>query len=82
MFDEQIETLGSSYKTLHREIQKLFIENWNEIREFSASSIPQEGKGSFHCSEGSKIIKNTIGPQLWHEPICKLKGKLKNMSLV
>jgi len=81
-FDEIRETLESSYKTLHKEIQKLFIANWNKIREFQVPPEPQREKGTFHNSKESITIKNVFGQQLWHEPIYKLKQKLHDMALI
>ncbi len=81
-FDEIRETLESSYKTLHKEIQKLFIANWNIIREFQIPPKPQRGNGTFHYSKESITIKNVFGQQLWHKPIYKLKQKLHDMTLI
>jgi len=81
-FDETMATLGSSYHALHREIQELFIANWDNIRKFQTLSVPQKEKGSFHYSKDSMKIKNIFGPKLWHEPIYKLKQKMEKMALI
>src|SRR3990167_6263369 len=46
--DENKETLQSSYKILHREIQALFKENWKKIRNNELIPQPQEAGGSIH----------------------------------
>lgn len=43
------DTLGSSYTKLHREIQKLFIDNWESIRDNKIKPTPQVGKGTYHA---------------------------------
>jgi methionyl-tRNA formyltransferase len=81
-FDERRATLRSSYHTLHREIQELFIANWDKISKFQTLSAPQQKKGSFHYSKDSMKIKNIFGSKIWHEPIYKLKQKLEKMALI
>jgi methionyl-tRNA formyltransferase len=81
-FDEKRTTLGSSYHTLHREIQELFVANWDKIRKFQIPSSPQQEKGSYHSSKDSLKIKNTFGQKLWNEPIYKLKLQLDKMKLI
>jgi methionyl-tRNA formyltransferase len=80
--NEHTETLESSYKKLHAEIQKLFITNWDAIKNFEISPKPQFGKGSFHRSKDSAGIKSALGERLWSIPIYELKQKLKDASLV
>lgn len=80
--DEHVETLQSSYKKLHDEIQKLFIANWDKIKNFEISPKPQLGKRSFHYLKDSVNIKSAFGEQLWSIPIYELKQKLKDASLV
>lgn len=78
--NERTETLESSYKKLHAEMQELFITNWDVIKDFKISPKPQVGKGSFHLSKDSAGIKSTLGEQLWSIPIYKLKQRLKDAS--
>ncbi|WP_028584667.1 formyltransferase family protein [Desulfogranum mediterraneum] len=47
-FDFSIETLASSYRVLQLEIQKLFIENWSEIKLGRCKREKQNGVGSMH----------------------------------
>lgn len=43
--DEDKETLKTSYEILHREIQALFKENWNKIKNSEINTITQAGGG-------------------------------------
>src|SRR3990167_1746972 len=43
--DEDKETLKTSYEILHREIQTLFKENWNKIKNSEITTITQVGGG-------------------------------------
>ena len=44
--DEDKETLKSSYEILHREIQALFKENWNKIKNSEIAPQKQTGRGA------------------------------------
>lgn len=81
-FDEKSETLRSSYKVLHDEIQKLFISNWDDIKNSKIAAKAQKGEGSFHYSKEASAIKEAFGEGLWSEPIYLLKQKVKEMSLL
>lgn len=50
--DENKETLQSSYEILHKEIQTLFKENWNKIRNRKINPITQAGGGVSTTVEG------------------------------
>lgn len=64
IFKEE-ETLKSSYEKLHKEIQGLFKENWNKVKEGRIKSKKQEGIGSIHYArEYESII----------EPLMKKEG--------
>lgn len=47
-FDENIETLKTTYCLLNQEIQKLFKENWDIIKTKKYLAIKQNGNGSYH----------------------------------
>ena len=54
--DEDKETLKSSYEILHREIQALFKENWNKIKNGEIAPQKQTGGGGLHYKrEGVKF---------------------------
>lgn len=80
--NERVETLASSYKKLHDEIQKLFIVNWTIIKNFQISPSLQFGQGSCHYKKDSVKIKDFFGDKLWFMPIYKLKQELKNTRLL
>lgn len=72
-FDENIETLFSSYKMLHTEIQKLFIKNWDNLKINKLKSIKQVGFSTFHRQNQFEIIKSIIGENVYNIPIVELK---------
>ncbi len=80
--NERVETLESSYKKLHDEIQKLFIVNWTRIKNFQISPSLQPGQGSCHYKKDSVKIKDFFGDKLWFMPIYQLKQELKNTRLL
>jgi len=80
-FDENIETLGSSYKILHEKIQLLFMNNWDKIKNARIIPRAQSGHGGFHYSNESVKIKEALGEQIWSLPIRELKQKLADMHL-
>ncbi len=54
-------TLKSSYDKLQKEIQGLFKENWNKVKERRIKSKKQEGIGSIHYArEYESIIEPLI----------------------
>lgn len=53
LIDEDKETIKSSYELLHREIQVLFNENWNKIK--NGEIVPQKQMGG-----GASTLKETL----------------------
>lgn len=76
-FDESKETLKSSYNKLHKEIQKLFKENWEEIKNYNIALKPQVGKGSLHFVRDSKVIESIMN--IWEINILELKNRYKEL---
>ncbi len=74
-FDEEKETLSSSYQTLHVEIQELFKSCWSEIRSCSLPVRPQIGTGSTQTLADFESIKHILDPEGWRVPIATLKGR-------
>ncbi len=75
-FDEEKETLGTSYEKLHQEIQNLFKENWNNIRTGKVKCKKQEIKGNIHYDrEYEAVIKPLINEKGWDIPVKELKEK-------
>ncbi len=74
---EEVETLSSSYKKLHKEIQNLFIENWLKIKNFQLEPTQQKGKGSYHSKKDFNKINYLLEQEGWDIKISELKRKLK-----
>lgn len=80
-FDENIETLESSYRNLHKKIQLLFKNNWDKIKNGRIIARAQSGPGSFHYSKESVNIKEALGEHIWSLSIRELKQRLADMYL-
>lgn len=78
LFDENKETLSSSYNKLQFEIQKLFIENWVNIRENKIIPQKQQGKGSIHYIKDWEKISFLISKDGWNTKIADLKMSYLN----
>lgn len=76
--DEAKETLSSSYKILNKEIQKLFISNWNKIKNLQIVKKPQPSGGSIHYIKDFEKIKPILGIDEWDIQIIDLKKRFKN----
>ncbi|MGY5789042.1 formyltransferase family protein len=83
-FDEGIVTLGGSYATLQQEIQDLFKENWDVIRDGTTSKKVQVGRGSYHHSrEFASIRDELMGAEGWGVTISTFRSRYGAMlSLV
>ncbi|MDE6314405.1 MAG: formyl transferase [Lachnospiraceae bacterium] len=55
-FDENIETLSSTYSKLNEEIVKLLMNNWEMISSGNYTLKDQEGKGSYHRTSDLEAI--------------------------
>jgi methionyl-tRNA formyltransferase len=79
-FDEEIDTLGGTYATLQREIQDLFRENWDAIRNGTAPKLTQVGRGSYHHSrEFAAIRGELLGEEGWNVTISTFRGRYEAM---
>lgn len=59
-FDEDTETLSSTYQKLNSEIIKLLIENWKRLEAGDFYLTEQKGKGSYHrVSDLEKLLNGT-----------------------
>jgi methionyl-tRNA formyltransferase len=74
-FDNNAETLTSSYIHLHNLIQKIFIHNWDDIRNNRIKPVAQVGAGSFHNSKEIFLILDKLGDSFWNLPIATIKKK-------
>lgn len=81
LFNEEEETLASSYHKLHQALQDLFESNWTRIRNFEI--VPQtqtkEG-GSTHYLKDFARIKSILGDEGWNIPIPLLKKRFNEIK--
>lgn len=75
LIDENRETLRSSYELLHREIQTLFIENWENIKNGEIVSKPQTHGGSIHSKKDFYELQPLITEKGWDTPVREFKAK-------
>ncbi len=80
-FDENVETLSSTYEDLHYEIQKLFIENWDQLKHFEIIPKKQTNITTIHFSKNINCIKEIIGEEIWSLKINNLKIKCEHFVL-
>ena len=59
-FNDEYETLESSYITLQQEIQNMFKNNWIKIRNNEIKSIQQPKGGSFHYKREFEKISEIL----------------------
>lgn len=76
-FDEEVETLRSSYEKLNVLIQELFKKNWDSVNEERYITFKQSGQGSYHTkSDYIKYLDKEI--ITFDEPIKHLKERICN----
>ena len=78
--DEEKETLRSSYEILHREIKKLFKDNWEKIKRSDVIPVPQKGEGSFHYMRDAVKFEPLIKEKGWDTTIRELKEKYEEFK--
>lgn len=76
-FNEDYETLATSYKKLNITLTNLFKENWGKIKNFEFEAFPQEEGGSIHYIKEFNKISFLIKEKGWDTPIWELKQKYK-----
>ncbi|AUT60902.1 formyltransferase family protein [Paraburkholderia terrae] len=80
-FDEDSETLGSSYATLQQTIGELFMENWSSLRDGRIAPRAQSGAGTFHrASEFAALKDSLLGNDGWNVPIPVLRQRYRALS--
>ncbi len=77
--DESVHTLRSSYELLHREIQNLFRENWEDIKSGRITPKPQVGKGTFHTRKDFERIRPLLSEKGWDIPIPEFKERVRRL---
>lgn len=79
-FDEDKETLRSSYMSLHKEIQGLMKQNWENIKLGKILPKPQiQINGSIHFKKEFERIKFILGTEGWDVKIPVLKKRYAEM---
>lgn len=78
-FDEEVETLESSYKKLHQEIQKLFITHWDDLKHERLPARKQIGRGTKHYARECEELIALFGETLWQMPIRLVKQKYQEL---
>lgn len=78
-FNEAKETLASSYSRLHEKIYNLFIENWEQIKNFKWNRKKQIGSGSINYVKDFERIAHLISDLNWDTPISTLKQKYNKL---
>jgi methionyl-tRNA formyltransferase len=76
-FDEEKETLKSSYDKLNTEIQDLFIKNWARIKRGDFNPQDQRGSGTIHYKKDFEKIKHILEPYGWEISIKLIKERYK-----
>jgi methionyl-tRNA formyltransferase len=71
--NEDEETLRTSYNKLHREIQNLFIDNYEDIKSLSFNPKKQPHFGTIHYIKDFEKIKHLLGDEGWDIKIKELK---------
>ncbi|OUL76366.1 formyltransferase family protein [Paraburkholderia hospita] len=80
-FDEDSETLGSSYATLQQTIGELFMENWSSLRDGRIAPRAQSGAGTFHrASEFAALKDSLLGNEGWNVPVPVLRQRYRALS--
>jgi methionyl-tRNA formyltransferase len=80
-FDEDSETLGHSYEILQDEIQDLFRENWDKIRDQLLVGYKKNENGTHHFSKEFRAIKDHLmGEEGWNVKISVFKERFKNLN--
>ena len=72
-FNEENETLASSYHKLQLLIQELFKRNWQAIKDGSCTSTKQCGQSSTHTSRHRKNIEHHL-VKGWQTPVSKIRN--------
>jgi methionyl-tRNA formyltransferase len=80
-FDEDSETLGSSYATLQQTIGELFMENWSSLRDGRIAPRAQSGAGTFHrATEFAALKDSLLGNDGWNVPVPVLRQRYRALS--
>ena|GEM_PF-5904811 len=70
-FDTDEETLATSYEKLQLEIQKLFKQNWHDIKNGICERRKQVGSSSTHKIKDKESLLHLL-TNSWHTPVSVL----------
>jgi methionyl-tRNA formyltransferase len=73
------ETFSSSYATLHREIQALFVQNWDRLKNLAIEPKRQPPGGTVHTLSDFEKIKHVLGRKGWDAPVLEVKQKYEEL---
>ncbi len=59
-FSCEKETFATTYKKLNDAVQKLFMDNWSQIRRGEVRPYRQQGTGSYHCKKDLEQLQRFI----------------------
>jgi methionyl-tRNA formyltransferase len=79
-FDENKETLQSTYNYLHTSIQSLFKSNWDAIKRGALPSKKQLKKGTYHATSDFQKVSSALGKEEWNIVISKFKEMYKKLG--
>jgi methionyl-tRNA formyltransferase len=74
-FDEQYDTLRTTYEKLSQHIIRLFKDNWTDILKGKVKRIKQPAIGSYHQLKDKEKFDYLLSEQGWDTPVKELIGK-------
>ena len=74
VFDEEKETLSSTYDILNNEIVQLLKDNWKFIIRGEGPRIKQKGTGTVHNSRDKEPYQYLLAEKGWDTPVMNIKG--------
>jgi UDP-2,4-diacetamido-2,4,6-trideoxy-beta-L-altropyranose hydrolase len=81
IFDDDRDTLMSSYAKLHKAIQDLFKRNWAHMRGGSVEAKPQPTGGTLHFRKDSSKFEALISEKAWNTPVKEIREKCKHVRI-
>lgn len=75
-FQEEGQTLQTTYRVLQEEMIRLFADFWPNIKAGNCIRKSQSSEGSFHKSKDKQLFATLLTNQ-WDTPVSSLRGKAK-----
>lgn len=79
-FCEEKETLSSSYESLNKELQELFISNWDRVKNMEIVPSPQPQGGNVHYKKDFERIRHILGEEGWDIRVSELKRRYNELK--